>query len=303
MNAFLGNEGSLVVTPSEKPKKVMVVGGGPAGMEAARVAAERGHSVTIYDKARELGGLLPMAAFIKGTSLDDLNEAIGYYETQLAKLGVQVQLGTEVTPELVQKVKPDVVILAPGGIAVTPEIPIQDGSRVVTTEQLKGQAKEFVRVLGSKWMSSLTKIFLPVGKKVVVVGGDLAGLEAAEFLVKRSKEVVIVDEAPQIGDGMLIHWLIRLMPWLAAKNVPTYAGVQYKAITPQGLTFVTAEGEEKTVEADTIMIVNRYKKNAELYDRLLGLVPEVHLIGDAKEDRTGYIRGAIHDGARIALSI
>lgn len=303
MNAFAGNETEMVLKPAERRKKVMVVGAGPAGMEAAKVAAERGHDVSLYDRAREIGGLLPWAAIIKGGRTDNLNDAIEYYRTQLKRLGVKVYLGEEVNVNLVNKVHPDVVILAIGRKPVVDEILVKSGARVVSTEQLKHRAKRLVELLGPRIISALTKVFLPIGEKVVVVGGDLAGLETAEFLAKRGRQVTIVDEAEQLGEGMLIPWLIRIIPWMEAKNIGTFTGVKYEEITSKGITITTKDSQRKTIEADTIIVITRYEKNTDLYQALEGILPELHLIGDAKSDQPGYIVGAIHDGARAGLAI
>lgn len=307
VNAFAGNESEMVMKPAEKKKKVMVIGAGPAGMEAARVAAERGHEVTLYDKAPQVGGLLPMAAFIKGTTpagAEDLTLMTKYYKTQLKKLGIKVQLSKEVDVSLVEKVKPDAVIVAVGGEPIEPDLRAEKGADVVTTEQLKKQAERFVRLAAPRLMGALTKLFLPVGKKVVVVGSDLAGLEAAEFLAKRGKEVTVIDKGEQMGEGMLMLMKMpRFLLWIQAKNINVYNGVKYQEVTPEGIKITTKEGETKAIEADTVMVVNKYRKNAKLYEALQGKVPELYLIGDAKSDERGYIRGAISDGARIGLIV
>ena len=136
-----------------------------------------------------------------------------------------------------------------------------------------------------------------------MVGGDLAGLETAEFLAKRGRQVTIVDEAEQLGEGMLIPWLIRIIPWMEAKNIGTFTGVKYEEITSKGITITTKDSQRKTIEADTIIVITRYEKNTDLYQALEGILPELHLIGDAKSDQPGYIVGAIHDGARAGLAI
>jgi len=306
VNAFAGHETTLIMKPAEKKRRVMVVGAGPAGMEVARVAAERGHEVTLYDKAPDIGGLLPMAVFIKGNKImayvDDISKLLDYYKTQLKKLGVNVQLGKEVDANLVNEVKPDVVIVAVGGQPIEPALRV-GRAKVVNTEQLKKGAERFVRLVGPRRMSMLTKVFLPVGKKIVVIGSDLAGLETAEFLAKRGKEVTILDEAEQMGEGMPLHWLMTYIPWMQAKKIGIFNGVKYQEATSKGITITTKEGEAKTIEADNVIVVNKYKKNADLYQALEGKVTELYLIGDAKSDERGYIVGAIHDGARLALTI
>jgi 2,4-dienoyl-CoA reductase (NADPH2) len=293
----------MVMKPAERRKKIMVIGAGPAGLETARVAAERGHEVAIYDRENQIGGLLNMAAFIKGTHIDDLTRLTKYYHTQLKKLGVAIQLGKEVDADTIIRESPDAVILALGGKPADLPIPVKPGAKVVTTEQLKGRVKKLINLLGPLFMHRLTKIFLPLGKKVVIIGSDLAGVEAAEFLAKRGREVTIVDEDKRLGEGMLIHWLVRFRRWMKTKNIAAYNGVKYEEITPEGITITTKEGERKTINADTIMIITRYQKNDALRQALQGKVPELHVIGDAKSDQPGYIIGAIHDGARLGLTL
>jgi len=120
----------------------MVVGAGPAGLEAARVASLRGHEVSIWDKDKELGGATRMAMFIKGEENDHLTEYISWFDRMLKKQGVKRHLGKEVTPAVVQAETPDVVILAPGAEAVEPGLPIAKGAHVQTTEEQRKQALE-----------------------------------------------------------------------------------------------------------------------------------------------------------------
>jgi 2,4-dienoyl-CoA reductase (NADPH2) len=244
-----------------------------------------------------------MASFIKEEVTDDIPPLIKYYETQLKRLGVTINLNTSVDVNLVDRTKPDVVVLAVGGEPLDTNIPVEKGANIKTTEELKKEASKILKFVGSKRMSQLTKIFMPVGKKVVVVGSDIAGLQTAEFLVKRGKEVTVVDEAKEIGEGMLAHWMIKLPPWLAQKNVSVFNGVKYKKITPKGVTFISKEGKETTITADTVMVINRYKANDALAKALKGKVPEIHIVGDAKSDKRAYIHGCIHEGARLGLAI
>lgn len=301
VNAFLGHEADMVIQKTEKAKKVVVVGAGPAGLEAARVAALRGHQVTLYDKSGSIGGLTPMAAFIKSGTTDDIPPLLEWYEHQLKKLNVKMVFNKDVTPELIKKEAPDAVILATGGKAL--EAPIS-GNKVVTTEELKGQAKGFVRLLGPDAMSALTKIFLPTGNKVVVVGSDLAALETVEFLATRGKQVVLVDSAENIGKGVGIPQIIKYPLFLQAFGIPMHLGVKQYKLVKDGLMIVDKDGQEITIECDKVMVVSQFSRNDALYEALNGVVAERFLIGDARNaDGPVYIHGAIRDGAVAGLAV
>ena len=275
----------------------------PAGMEAARVAAERGHDVTLYEQSKDLGGLMPLAAFIKGTEFDDISLALRWFEGQVKKLGIKLKLGKEVTAETVKKAAPDVLVLATGSRSEVPAIKGVEGPNVVTTNKLKEQARKYVGVLGSGVLSSLSKIYLPIGKSVVVVGSDLKGLEAAEFLVKRGRKVTVVDEAEAPGEGMNIYLMMKLMPWFASKGVQVLNGVKYGEINAKGMVVTTKAGERKAIDAETVMVIEKDRKNTALYEKVKGLAPEVRLIGDAKDDKNSWYIGSVHEGARTGLEI
>jgi 2,4-dienoyl-CoA reductase-like NADH-dependent reductase (Old Yellow Enzyme family)/thioredoxin reductase len=308
-NGFMGREyelGDGIDFPQvEKKKKVMVVGAGPGGMEAARVAALRGHEVTLYDKESSLGGQLPLATFIKGSEFDDLSNAYKWYEYQLKKnSNVTLSLGKEVTPELVAEVNPDAVILSPGSSSALPDIPGIDRSIVVSTGQLKDKAKNYLKYLSSGMMSKLSKIYLPVGKRVIVVGGDLKGLEAAEFLIKRGKQVTIVEDSGQLGQGMNLWIQFKFFPWMEANpNITAFVGVTFNEITDKGMIITTSEGEKRTLEADTVMVIEQDRKNHDLYKAIKDKGTEVHLIGDAKEDENAWLEGTISDAVKIGMTV
>jgi len=282
--------------------QVAIIGGGPAGMEAARVAALRGHKVTLYDKENKLGGSMNLAAVVKGTDREDLPAIVRYFKTQLKKLGVEVRLGQEVNKATVQELKPDVVIVAAGGKHAVPEVPGIGNRKVKTSEQLHRQLKGYLRYFSPQTLIWLTHIWLPVGKKDVIMGGNIQGCQTAEFLVKRGKKVAIVENGQEIGNGLLVN-LIRpqLLDWLDKKNVPMMAGVKYEEITDKGLTVTTKEGKKQTLEADTVLTAIPLQPNTQLFDSLKGMAPEVYAIGDSKEP--GLIVDAIADGSRIARAI
>jgi len=301
VNAALGTEQQYVIKPTEKKKRVLVVGGGPAGMEAARVAALRGHEVILYEREPKLGGLLPMAAVVKGLEIEDLVALVRYLKGQITKLGVKIRLGKEVNLSVIEDIKPDAVILATGGIPVLPDIPGINGRNVISGTELHHRVKNYLRFLGPRFLRWLTKFWMPFGKSVVIIGGAIQGCELAEFLVKRGRRVTIVDTAEEMGEGMVDNTKIRLLWWLSKRGVIMMTGVRYEEITDKGLTIITKEGERQTIAADTILSAVPLIPNTELLKSLEGKVPKIHAIGDCKEPR--LIIDAIADGSRIAHDI
>lgn len=305
-NPFAGNETTMQIAPAKTRKKVMVVGAGPAGLEAARVASLRGHEVHIWDEVKELGGATRMAAFIKGEEHDHLTEFISWFDRTLKQQGVTRHLGKKVTAKTVEAEKPDVVILAPGAEAVEPDLPVKKGAKVQTTEEQRKQAATALSWLGARMTSTATKVFLPGGKHIVVVGSDLPGVEAAEFLSKRGKQVTIIDEAPTPFDGVDIQWLLKLVfpgGYFERKGIRVLPGVTITEIAKGSVTVATADGKSETIACDSVLVVNRHRKNDALANELKGKVKEVHVIGDAMSDKLGYVYGATHSAAELALTI
>ena len=302
VNAALGKEKEYEIKPAERKKRVMVIGGGPAGMEAARVAALRGHEVILYEREHKVGGSLPLAAVVKGFDREDILGLIRYLKTQITKLGVDIRLGKEVNRSVIEEAKPDVLIIAAGGTHNIPEIPGINRRNVVTSRALHRKLKSYLRFFGPRVLRWLTKFWMPIGKTVVIMGGYIQGCQIAEFLVKRGRKVTIVDTAKEIGDGLLeILVKPRLLNWLAEKGVTMMTEVKYEEITDNGLTITTKEGKKQTIEADTIVTVMPLLPNTELLKSLEGRVREIYTIGDCKEPHLTV--DAIADGSRVARAI
>ena len=280
VNPCLGKEKELALTPARDRKRVLVVGGGVAGMEAARVAALRGHQVWLYEKSRALGGQLRLAA--KPPGKQDLEPLNRYLQTQLQKLPVRVKRGRAVTPAVIAEVKPQVVILAQGSLPFTPELPGMDQNRVVqAVDVLAGKAR--------------------VGERVVVVGGEMVGCETADFLADRGKKVPVTRRGEQFATKINPTPRLALLTRLAQKGVSLLPGVTYLGITPEGLRIKDKDGQEKLLEADTIVLAAGARPQDGLGKSLEGMGLEVHRAGDGVEPRS--ITEALAEACAIALKL
>jgi 2,4-dienoyl-CoA reductase-like NADH-dependent reductase (Old Yellow Enzyme family)/thioredoxin reductase len=316
VNAAAGKEAELKLEPADKPKKLLVVGGGPAGMEAARVAALRGHQVTLCEKGRRLGGSLAFASVANADNGDFLR----YLVHQMKKLSIDTRLKTEVTTELIDEIKPDAIIVAPGGSITVPEIQGSNRHNVITGKDLRqfmsGNAKKFdwwwrggmfvisrlmpflLRAPVVRW---LTKAWMPIGEKVAIIGGDIVACELAEFLVERKRKVTILESGTDLAVEMSIGRRWSFMQRLRDARVTMLRNVDFKGITPRGISIVDGEGKEQVVEANTIIMAGGMEPNKEVMDMLSGKASQVINVGDCADLR--LIHGAVEDGYRAALSI
>jgi len=279
VNAAAGSEREYEIGLAERSRRVIVVGGGPAGMEAARVAALRGHQVTLYEKQPKLGGQLLQA--IVPPHKTNLPSLIDYLTTQMVKQGVKVDLGTEATPELIEETRPDVVILATGITPLVPAIPGIHRPSVVTARQvLDGEE---------------------VGERIAIIGGGLVGCETAEFLAEQGKMVTVLEVLDEVAARIILALRLLLLSRLADKGVTILTGAKCQELTDSGLAIITREGEKQTIAADSVVLAAGETPNRVLLQRLEGKVPEIYPIGDCVEP--GGIAEAIADGCRIGLRI
>jgi len=224
---------------------------------------------------------------------------VRYLKTQVAKLGVDIRLGKEGNKAFVRDINPDVLIIAAGAVHNIPDLPGINKRHVVTSKALHRQLKGYMRFFSPQILRALTSLWMPIGKRVAILGGNIQGCQTAEFLVRRGRKVTILDTADEIGTGLLEAFVKpHLLDWLDKRGVTMLSMVEYERITDRGLIITTKEGEKRTIEADTIITAFPLLPNTQFIKELEGIVPEVYVIGDCRDPN--LVVNAIADGARVA---
>ncbi len=263
INPMLGKDMDLskLVAPGEE-KRVMVVGGGPGGMMAAQTLRAMGHRVSLYEKSHQLGGLLNDATV--APFKEYMRLYLQWDIRQTMKCGAEIHLDTEVTPELVEQVNPDAVIVASGSTYVHPNIPGIDLPKVKTVSDVENHR-------------------VPVGEQVVVCGGGIVGLECAVMLGMEEKRVTVIDQIPleKFADGMPVFNHIELNHQLEQYGVTLVGGQKITAFGENGVETVDASGEKQTFAGDTYVLALGVKPDNRLAQQLLSAYAEgVYVVGD-----------------------
>ena len=282
VNPACGDERVLRLNPAERKKKVVVVGGGPAGMEAARVAHLRGHEVVLYEKAGEVGGQLIPAGV--PDFKQDLRLLRKYYENEMQRLGISVFLNTGVTVKQIKETKPDVVFLATGGVAKKPEVPGIDSPEVATA----------IGVLQGK---------ATVGEKVVIVGGGVIGCELAVYLAQKGKKVTVIEMLHRVLDDMDHVHMNRemLLKMLQENDITIFTNTALDEITDSGVIVVDKNFTKREIPAESVVIATGMVSQDDLYEELREQIDEVYRIGDCL--KPGKIIDAVWGGYRKARLI
>jgi len=279
-NPETGHETDTGAAPAARPRRVVVVGGGPGGLEAAWVAAKRGHRVALYEQEERLGGQFHSAAI--PPHKEGFLDIIRYLELMARRAGVEIHLNTKATKELVTALHPDAVILATGGIPLTVPFPGLD---------------ETDWLLASDLLEGAAEVHSP---SALVVGGGLVGLETADFLSAKGKKVTLVEMLPDVGADM--DQLAKAMiTKRLAKNLVTIH-TDSRVVRLMRNAAIVQRGEDLTrLPIETVVVAVGVRANRELPDELAESDLEVHVIGDAVQPRKAL--DAVHEGFEVARGL
>jgi len=327
VNPATANETTLALAEREtvlQPRRILIVGGGPAGLEAARVAALRGHEVILCEKTARLGGTLRFAALV----YEPNERLLDWLEGQVRKLPIEIRLNTDVTVDLVREIAPDEILVAVGASRTKPRINGVDRNHVFDGDDLRAlltgqddrkaaQKLSFLERVAVRAgratgittsparLREASKAFMPVGSKVVVIGGGLVGLELAEFLAERGRQVVILEEGPKFGLEMAHPRRWRVLFDLRQRGVELVAHATPCSIGEREVEYEIRIADQDVrlcrTEADTVILATGLGPDPAASQRLKDAGVPIREIGDVSGP--GYLEGAIHDGFRAAVEL
>lgn len=278
MNPYMLHESETDLPVPAKIKNVMVVGAGPAGIRAALTASKRGHKVTLYEKMPYIGGMIYPGS--KPGFKKDVARAIEYFDEMLKSSNVNLVLDTEVTPELVEKLNPDSLVIAIGAKPVMPAIEEINSSKVISAIEVLRNISKFRK-----------------GKAVVIGGGEV-GCEAACYMSDNGFDVSVVEILPgllQESDDNNLR--LSLLNLISKRNIRVYAKTTPNKVVEEGLEVILPNGKEGLVEADIIAVAINQKPESGIIKELALKAEEFYIIGDC--NNVGRIRDAVAEGERV----
>ncbi|MBP6383155.1 MAG: FAD-dependent oxidoreductase [Pseudomonadales bacterium] len=318
VNAQSGREAALAITPAAVRKRVLVVGGGPAGMEAARVAALRGHEVRLVERGGRLGGALFYASVVH----EDNQRLLDYLLGEMSRLPVKVELGRALAPG--QCTDADAVVVATGAKVLRPVIAGSESAHVYDASAVRGwfsgtlPAEEaarwpaLLRLLGrhvmpraQPWLRpghvrTASRHFLPLGRRVCVIGSDLPALELADFVAHRGRRVTLIAEEQWFAQDVGPKRRQEQLSALDRLGVEVLGGVRLTGIDADAVRFEYA-GRAGSVPVDNVIIAGNPAADSSFADALAGHVAQVHAIGDCTGP--GLLRKALEDGLRAGIAL
>ena len=320
VNSQLGNEhrNEKIIYSTARQKNILVVGAGPSGMEAARLLAMQGHHVEVWEKDKDLGGTVRIASL----AYEPNGQLITYLDNSLKELGVKIKRGTLATIESIQSFQADHVLMAVGANRDAPSIPGKDLKHVFDGEQLRGllfgsdlsaikklsifqqivlkigRASQLLRNV--KALTMLSKIWMPISKNIIIIGGDLVGLELAEFLIERGRKVTVLEPSASLGPNLSIVRRSRVMHLLKENGATLLTNATVNEISKEGVLYKHGQ-ETHLAKADQVIIAMGANPNLELTNALKDKNIAVTPIGDCTS--VGYIHGAIADARNAVLAI
>ena len=280
VNPATGREKEFAIRPAKEKKSVLVIGGGPGGMEAASIAARRGHIVSLLEKSGRLGGNLILAA--SPVFKRDYQALIAYMIRRLEKQGVVTKLGTEATAEMVRGLSPDVVIFAVGSQPLVPSIPGATLSKAVQASDLLNGRTD-------------------VTGRVVVMGANVVGCEVALHLGLKGEDVTIVEMLDEIGRDMCAPNRLHILHLLSECNVKVLTNTRIVEITAEGAVVADPQGKRSVVPAESVVIAIGYASERQLLEDLGPVAPEVYAIGDCVTPRKAM--SAIWEGFHLSRDL
>lgn len=307
-------------TVAPQRRRVVVVGGGPGGMEAARRLDGAGHEVVLLERGEQLGGTLRFAALAYAAN----ERLLDWLRREIEASKVDVRLGTEATLELLRRLEPDAVVVATGARRSLPPLPGADLPHVFSGDDLRrlvlgessealekktGWATRLATRIGAatgmtgnlEFVRKATRQWMPLGRHIGIVGGELVGLELAEFLSERGRTVGVVDDAPRLGAGLTLVRRMRLIEELEEHGVGLHAGAADIRIESGRVRFRDVKGLEQSIVADHVIVARGASGDLALADELRAAGFIVHVVGDCRG--VSYIEGAMRSAAEAAVAI
>ncbi|MEH6584312.1 MAG: FAD-dependent oxidoreductase [Halioglobus sp.] len=320
VNPETGRERERALIASDKSKHFVVVGGGPGGMEVAHRLDKRGFKVTLVERSNRLGGTLQFA----GIAYPANERLLHWLRLQVAESGVEVKLNTTATAQLVHSLSADEVIVATGARRDMPPIPGSKRNFVFSGDEMRAmvmaednpglrhKTSSFTRLMTSLGAATritefgplvrfFTKFWLPLGQRVTIIGGELVGLELAEFLAERGRQVTVIDTPGRAGKGLYLVRRLRLLDELNHLGVTLLNNASDISIGDHTVSYTNYRGQQRSLDVDHIIVAKGATGDLELAEKFGAAGMTVHTIGDC--NGVGYIEGAIESAAELAVKL